>query len=67
MTLFWSPYGHPAKIKSKNHAFSKISHLRVVRIGVFTRSDGIYKWKVTAERVVDDGGTDVSKVWNNPK
>ena len=67
MTLFWSPYGHPAKIKSKNRAFSKISHLRVVRIGVFTCSSGIYKWMVTAERVVDDGGTGVRSVWNDPK
>ena len=41
--------------------------LRVVRNGVFTRSDGIYKWMVTAEQGVDDGGTDVSKVWNDPK
>jgi len=41
--------------------------LRVVPIGVFTRSDGIYKWMVTAERGVDDGGTGVSKVWNDPK
>ena len=57
--------GH--SIESKIHGFSRERHLRVVRIGVFARSDGIYKWMVTAERVVDDGGTGVSKVWNDLK
>ena len=59
--------GTPQTFKSKNYGFSKKRHLRVVRNGVFTRSDGIYRSKVTAERVVDDGGTGVSKVWNDPK
>jgi len=35
--------------KSKIHGFSRERHLRVVRNGVFTCSDGIYKWMVTAE------------------
>jgi len=68
MTLLGSARkGTPQTFKSKNYAFSEKRHLRVVRIGVFTRSIGIYKWMVTAERVVDDGGTGVSKVWNDPK
>ena len=68
MTLLGgAPTGTQQTFKSKNYAFSKKRHLRVVRNGVFTRSDGIYKWMVTAERVVDDGGTGVSIAWNNPK
>ena len=59
--------GTQQTFKSIIHGFSRERHLRVVRIGVFTRSIGIYKWMVTAERGVDDGGTGVSKVWNNPK
>ena len=59
--------GTPQTFKSKIHGFSRERHLRGVRNGVFTRSDGIYKWMVTAEHVVDDGGTGVSKVWNDPK
>ena len=59
--------GTQQTFKSKIHGFSKSRHLRVVRNGVFTRSDGIYKWMVTAERVVDNGGTGVRNVWNNPK
>ena len=58
--------GTPQTFKSKNYGFSKKRHLRVVPIGVSTRSIGIYRWMVTAERGIDDGGTDVSKVWNNP-
>ncbi len=58
--------GTQQTFKSKNYGFSKKRHLRVVPIGIFTRSDGIYKWMVTAERGVDDGGTGVSKVWNDP-
>ena len=62
------PVRAPCKLsKVKSMAFSKKRHLRGVRNGVFTRSDGIYKWMVTAERGVDDGGSGVSKVWNNPK
>ena len=67
MTVGSARKGTLHTFKSKIDVFSKISHLRVVPIGVFTRSDGIYRSKVTAERVVDDGGTGVSKVWNNPK
>jgi len=59
--------GTPQTLKSKIHGFSKKRHLRGVPIGVFTRSDGIYKWMVTAERDVDDCGTGVSIVWNDPK
>jgi hypothetical protein len=59
--------GTQQTFKSKIHGFSKKRHLRGVRNGVFTRSGGIYKWKVTAKRGVDDGGTGVSKVWNDPK
>ena len=59
--------GTQQTFKSKNYGFSKKRHLRVVPIGVSTRSIDIYKWKVTAGRVVDDGGTGVSKVWNDPK
>jgi len=58
--------GTQQTFKSKIHGFSKKRHLRVVRNGISTRSDGIYNWMVTAERVVDDGGTGVSKVWNDP-
>ena len=32
-----------------------------------TRSDGIYRGKVTAERPLDDVGKDVSNVWNECK
>ena len=59
--------GTPQTFKSKIHGFSRERHLRVVRIGVFTRSDGIYRSKVTAEQGIDDGGTGVRNVWNNPK
>jgi len=55
------------KPTSWNHDFSKKRHLRVVRNGVFTRSIGIYKWMVTAERPLDDVGKGVSNVWNDPK
>ena len=68
MTLLGgAPTGTQQTFKSKNYAFSKKRHLRVVRNGVSTRSSGIYKWKMTAERGIDDGGTGVSIVWNNPK
>jgi len=68
MALLGGPLtGTPQTFKSKIHGFSRERHLRVVRIGVFTRSIGIYKWMVTAEQVVDDGGTGESKVWNDPK
>jgi hypothetical protein len=50
-----------------HNTFSKKRLLRVVQYGVFTRYCGIYKWMVTEERGVDDGGTGVSKVWNNLK
>ena len=54
--------------RAQKHRFYEAKGLkRVVLNGAFTRSDGTYKWMVTAERGVDDGGTGVRNVWNDPK